>query len=216
MEFKDYYSILELAPSATSTDIKKAYRRLALVHHPDKNPNNPEAAAQFAAIKEAYEVLMDPARKEYYLQQRWYRQSMGSRKSQPIVTPANILKEAIELERYVSKLDIFRMDKAGLQQYILDLLSEDTVEKLQQFHDPEAMRQIQSIVLRAARPLPFAYLTPVAQRLQSLCKDDPEGLDSIRGFMQLQRKTQTRERYTLLIIMIITFVLCLVIYFAGR
>src|SRR5688572_11929274 len=113
MDFKDYYSILGLKPSATIPEIKKAYRHLALQHHPDKTGNDPYAAAQFAEIKEAYEVLTTPGRKHLYLQQRWYQQSTGNRRTAITVTPVNVLKQALELNRYVSKLDTSRMDKEG-------------------------------------------------------------------------------------------------------
>src|SRR5258705_12663716 len=109
MSFKDYYSILEIDPSAGIQEIKKAYRRLALQYHPDKKPRDPHAASQFAAIKEAYEVLTHPGREEQYLQQRWYAQSIGRKKASVTVTEVNLLKQVVELERYVSKLDVFRM-----------------------------------------------------------------------------------------------------------
>lgn len=53
----DYYNILNVERNATEDDLKKAYRRLAMKWHPDKNPNNKkEAEAQFKQISEAYEV----------------------------------------------------------------------------------------------------------------------------------------------------------------
>ena len=53
----DYYSILKVPKTATDDDIKKAYRKLAMEWHPDKNPNNKkEAEAKFKQISEAYEV----------------------------------------------------------------------------------------------------------------------------------------------------------------
>ena len=79
IELKDYYSILELQPSATLQEIKKAYRRLALQYHPDRTNNDRYAAVHFTEIKEAYEVLTNPTKKEFYLQQRWYHQSMGKK-----------------------------------------------------------------------------------------------------------------------------------------
>jgi DnaJ homolog subfamily C member 7 len=57
---KDYYKILEIQRDASEADIKKAYRRLSLVHHPDKNPNDESAAERFKDISEAYETLSDP------------------------------------------------------------------------------------------------------------------------------------------------------------
>ena len=60
MGLKDYYSILGVNTDANSEDIKKAFRRLALQHHPDRNPENVEAAEpKFKEINEAYEVLSD-------------------------------------------------------------------------------------------------------------------------------------------------------------
>ena len=57
---RNYYEILEIAKNASETDIKKAYKRLALKWHPDKNPNNlKEAEKHFKEISEAYEVLSD-------------------------------------------------------------------------------------------------------------------------------------------------------------
>ena len=57
---KDYYQILGVGRDASSEDIKKAYRKLALKHHPDRNPDNPQAEEEFKKLSEAYEVLSDP------------------------------------------------------------------------------------------------------------------------------------------------------------
>lgn len=57
---KDYYKILGVEKDAGENDIKKAYRKLAIVHHPDKNPDDEAAAEKFKEIGEAYECLSDP------------------------------------------------------------------------------------------------------------------------------------------------------------
>ena len=56
---KDYYKILSVEKDASDMEIKKAYRKLAIVHHPDKNPDDPEAAERFKDVGEAYETLSD-------------------------------------------------------------------------------------------------------------------------------------------------------------
>lgn len=64
---KDYYEILGVPRNATPEEIKKAYRRLALKYHPDRNPHNrKEAEEKFREISEAYEVLMDPQKRALY------------------------------------------------------------------------------------------------------------------------------------------------------
>ncbi len=66
MGSKDYYSILGVSRNATQDEIKKAYRKLALKYHPDRNKGNPEAEERFKEINEAYAVLSDPDKRRQY------------------------------------------------------------------------------------------------------------------------------------------------------
>jgi len=66
MPGKDYYAVLEVAREASIDDIKKAYRKLALQCHPDRNPGSKEAEEKFKAATEAYEVLADPQKRQVY------------------------------------------------------------------------------------------------------------------------------------------------------
>lgn len=63
---KDYYGILKVSKNATSDEIKKAYRKLALKYHPDKNKGSKEAEEKFKEVAEAYEALIDPQKREIY------------------------------------------------------------------------------------------------------------------------------------------------------
>jgi len=66
MSKRDYYKVLDVARTATEAEIKKAYRRLAMKYHPDRNPNDAEAEEKFKECKEAYEVLTDPQKRAIY------------------------------------------------------------------------------------------------------------------------------------------------------
>ncbi len=63
---KDYYQTLGIAKNASETDIKKAYRKLALEHHPDRNKGDKTSEEKFKEVTKAYEVLSDPSKRQSY------------------------------------------------------------------------------------------------------------------------------------------------------
>lgn len=66
MEKRDYYEILSVERGADPGELKKAYKKLAMQHHPDRNPGDASAADRFKEVSEAYQVLSDPQKRELY------------------------------------------------------------------------------------------------------------------------------------------------------
>ena len=66
MDYKDYYKILGVERKANEEDIRKAYRKLAMQYHPDRNPDDKQAEERFKEINEAYQVLSDPKKRAHY------------------------------------------------------------------------------------------------------------------------------------------------------
>lgn len=66
MSKRDYYEVLGVTKTATEVELKGAFRKLAMQHHPDKNPGNKEAEIKFKEINEAYQVLSDPQKRAAY------------------------------------------------------------------------------------------------------------------------------------------------------
>jgi curved DNA-binding protein len=86
MSQKDYYRVLEVSADASAEEIKKAYRRLALATHPDRNRSDPRAEERFKAINEAYGVLSDPQKRSQYDDYRRFGfgpGAAGQRRAQP-------------------------------------------------------------------------------------------------------------------------------------
>lgn len=91
MEYKDYYKILGVPRNATADEIKKAFRKLAVKYHPDKNPGDKSAEDMFKSITEANDVLSDPERRRKYdeVGENWkyyeqmHRQQNGGQRSRP-------------------------------------------------------------------------------------------------------------------------------------
>jgi molecular chaperone DnaJ len=63
---RDYYEILGITRTATEQEIKSSYRKLAMQHHPDRNPDNPHAEEKFKECTEAYSVLIDSNKRARY------------------------------------------------------------------------------------------------------------------------------------------------------
>ena len=212
---KDYYQILQIQPHSTLAEIKQAFRRLALIYHPDKNPNDKYAEAQFNEIKEAYEVLTNPVKKENYLQQRWYSQSIGKRRTAETITPVSILKLVLELEQYVSRLDVHRMNREGLSGYIDELLSTGTIENLKQFNEPEINKHIITSALSAMQPLSLRFLGKLPERLGTLA-DDETSMLQIKNFLKNRKRAFLWEQYKVALIILFTIFICMIIYFTGK
>src|SRR6476469_3429351 len=78
---RDYYEVLDVAKTASGDEIKKAYRKVAIKFHPDKNPDDPTAEDKFKEAAEAYEVLSDEQKRARY--DRYGHQGMGGGGGQP-------------------------------------------------------------------------------------------------------------------------------------
>ena len=216
MQIKDYFSLLELETSASVPEIKKAYRKLALLLHPDKTGSDPYAAARFAEIKEAYEVLTDPAKKEYYLQQRWYNQAAGIRRTDVTVTPVSMIQQSLDLERYVARLDEFRMDREGLLAFMLDLYSDERLEKLRAFNDPESNHTIVQSVIRSSKLLHPDQAEKVATQILKLAPGDTLIARQLAVLLQQSKRKKNREKYSVLMVLLLTALICVLIYLTSR
>ncbi len=214
---KDYYSILDCTPMSSRDEIKKRYRQLAHQFHPDKNDQDKYAAARFHDIKEAYETLTQPARKEAWLQERWLHQAMNINhaEKQPL-TPFSILEKVLKLDRYVASQDIFRMDHTQISERIMALVSDENIRCMIDFDEKEMNKTIVQYLLSAAGPIEVRGLSALWPKLERIADGNHALLQDIKQFQDKKKKKQQQDQLTVPMAILFTVILCLLIYLAGR
>ncbi|HKZ65143.1 MAG TPA: hypothetical protein VJ111_02240, partial [Chitinophagaceae bacterium] len=166
--------------------------------------------------KEAYEILSNPVKKDYYLQQRWYAQSIGKKIEQETTTPVSILKQMLELNRYVSKFDVHRMDHEGLLNHITSILSDENISMLNSFNDPAINKEIILSALKSGNALSYRFATPLMEQLKKLTISDELFNKNFELFIHQHKQTNYWEKMKIWIILFMVLFICLLIFFAGK
>lgn len=216
MAVKDHYKTLKVPAQASIDEIKKAYRLLALQYHPDKNDNDPYAVAYFSEIKEAYETLTNPVKKDIYLQERWYNRATGNKRTREFITPVTILKEVLEFEKYTSSMDVFRIDRELLFSYINELLSEETLRQLQQFNEPEINQQIVLTLLKPVRLLKSEKALMLNERLSKMINDNNQIELMISNIIRKIQREEKWKKYEWVFVLLITLGILVLIRFSSK
>jgi molecular chaperone DnaJ len=214
---KDYYTILHLPPGATLDAVKKSYRYLAMQYHPDRNRGNAYAAAHFQEVKEAYEVLSDPRRREAYHQQRALWKATGRAFGNTVpVTPESVLQQAIRLKEKVRAMDMFRLDQEGLYQEIMQQVSDDVISRLESFRDAGAEEQIVRLLIEAASPLPYGLVNLMAPQWKKFARQQSSAAQAVDAFLKKKRREKYVERYQTPVLILMALALCYLVYRLSR
>jgi molecular chaperone DnaJ len=212
MQLKDYYKTLEVTPAATNLQIKKSFRQLALRHHPDKNPGSAVAEATFKEIQEAYEILIDPEKREDYNYKRWYSRSIHNEFVHEPLSPASILRECTNLNNYMHTVNVLSVDFDGLSNHIRQLLSDKNIGILLQVKDENINTSVIEKILQSASVLPFQYTEPVTCLLLRIAGNNELLQEKIKKFVSQQKQKNNWQKYKAAIVVVITVLICWVIY----
>lgn len=205
----DYYKILGVLPSATTEEIKKAYRQLALKYHPDRNLGDKKSEDYFKIVTEAYSVLSDPEKRENYnWEVKKKHQNSSYQSEQPKTstsgqetqtTPKNILAALVRIRMKVTNADKARINHRGLLNTIEDLLSEKNINVLISYGDIDINRQIINEVLQCCRLLPFSFAEILGLRLVKLAATDNASLIQIHNSLKQIKNREFARNYGVLI-----------------
>lgn len=216
MPHKNHYQTLHITPSATAAEIKKAFRKLALQYHPDKNSSGDRlAAAKFAEIQEAYRVLADTRKRAEY-NYSLYRGMPDKSARQPAFSPEEVLQLSIQLARETATADPYRIDRDLLSFKIRDILSDQHLLLLAAANNELMNRKIAAQIMSAAQLLPFSMLTEIIRSLEQLTENDVTGKSSLRQFIREVKQQYYWNRYKVLFAMAITAIACLLILLSDK
>jgi molecular chaperone DnaJ len=212
MHVKDYYKTLGLTHTASQEEIKKSFRKLALVFHPDKKQGDALAEANFKEIQEAYAVLSDPRQREEYNYKRWYVRSLGKPYNTENFTPQAIRRECERLGRYVQAMNIFQLDHESLNYHIHQLLSSRNLLILQQYGDPGTRTAIIEVLLQSSESLPFRYIPALEELLRQIAGTDLIAQGKIDEFVAWQQKNERWRKWRFPLVGLVTLLLCWIIF----
>jgi molecular chaperone DnaJ len=205
----DYYTILQVAKTATQQEIKKAYRGLALRYHPDVNPGGKATESWFRQIHEAYHVLSDPARRDAYDQQRWYRESVTTGKASPPPTPEALLMKCQALSKYTSSIDPHRTNSMALFTYLLHLVNDVNRAMLRDWNNNEVNSAIVKELLKSCLVLTQDQFVAVSAKLLKISEREAEEIELAR---RENKRSEYWRTYQVIIVFAIALLLCLFIY----
>ena len=212
MAIKDYYKILNVKPDASVTSIKKSYRLLAMKYHPDKNPQDELSAAVFSDIAEAYSVLSNPSARKDYNNQRY--QTATNEYAKPAETIDSLINKATHLEKQITHINPFRFNRDALLYSIKQLLPVDISTLL---HTNEIQqKEFLEVVVWCSYMLTSSQIENLYQIMQPLFIKHPWLQQQLDSMIKHQAKKENWEKYKIVLAVIITLLLCAVIFFVTK
>jgi curved DNA-binding protein CbpA len=207
----DYYAVLDVKPNATLTEIKRAFRKLALQYHPDKNPESRFAVAKFAEIKEAYEVLRDKKRRAHY------HHSHYDTVLQPLAISAEEIGASSQiLQKKIMGMDPFRIDHDLLYFEVNKILSDHNIQLLSDGSQAAWHKVIIHNIMLSFKYLPFSYVQAIINRIKLIDLIEPSLQDALTDSLQKAKKEHFWKRYQYMIVLLVSLIICLCIFLFGK
>ena len=215
MPVKDYYKLLQVEPSADFTTIKRAFRKLAMQYHPDKNQESPSSTSHYRELQLAYEILSNPQKREEYHYQRWLEKSKGYELDTAISTD-QILQLFINTERVIHEMDSFRSDNFHLLEILLNLYNTNRIELILEENDSKLEKTVIQLALKSSSSLSSAYQLRLIDQLKKLLKKHPEQQFIWDEQVRTTKHKEFIEKLKVPVVILLTIILCLIILLISK
>lgn len=209
--YKDYYRILNVKSSATAREIKAAYRKLAMLYHPDKNPDDALAEAIFSDAAEAYKILSDTEARKHYNHQRYITAEEEYRR--PVETMETLLFRIHKINTYLKTADPFRFNKEALL-YSIKQLFPDNMDILVNTKETE-LNQLLEQVSFAADYLSTHQTKQLILLLQPFYIKHEWLHHKLNMLLHQQQKQEHWDKYKVVLAVLVAVILCLIIFLAA-
>jgi len=209
---KDYFAILGVKPSADNSEIKQAYRKLAMNYHPDKHQQDPEKTILYEQIREAYETLTEPAKRDEYLKERWRQKAAGIKFEDDLISGDVILKKAIELNQQLRYADPDRLNESRVRNQFNQVISDEMIAILVRQNDHELNNTVVSILIDTLKPLSLALCSELIPQIIKIPTDD-HSIKRCTEILKQKRELLFWEKRKIWIVLLLTIALCLAIAF---
>src|SRR5687767_8316396 len=141
---------------------------------------------------------------------------MGRKKTEQVITPVTVLKNALEFDRNISRLDVHRVDKEKIYQYVMsELISEDIIAQLNAFHEKDSNASIAGFVLKNLFIISPGNLVVLRERLEKLELHQADKEKITLRFLEIGRQN-AREKYMPLVMLLVVILISLVIYIVSK
>jgi molecular chaperone DnaJ len=198
---KDYFQILQVDKSASETEIKQAYRKLAHKYHPDKNGDDKLSKELFQEISEAYDFLMVEENRR-----KLSGQSFSFRKAP---TAAEILHEAQKIVKLVKASDPYRINHDSILYKMRELLRSSHLYILKNETDEMVKKQFLTTVIETIQLLNYDYYSEVINELRKLETGDDDYLDTL---LKKKKNERLYRMGTYVLVILAAIFLCFMIW----
>lgn len=210
MVFKDYYTTLDVKPSASTAEIKRNYRRLAMKYHPDKNAGDKFAEAVFTEIAEAYSILSNPiARAEYDSRHSGSFNGQFNRVS--VNTGQAVAQVITDLHRKIAASNHFGINQDALLFQLNQILTPANVQLLQQLNQAQRHAVVTQLVY-CCSPLFYPRVQKLSQTLFAIAGDDRNACAAIALFLKTSLRATKWHKYKAALAIVLAIILCLLVF----
>lgn len=210
MQQEDYYSILNTSPTAGFDELKKAYRKLAMQYHPDKLDSTDLSNERFRRIKEAYEILSHPQKRQAYHFSRFHSNIPKT----DLQSAQNILGELKNIAEVAAAIGHFRIDYFLLEKQLSEILSPLNLLILKAEKDSIIRNTIIEQLLQCCSFLDYPITKRITDSIKIILPNEETVL--INNFLKMKRRWYYWDQYKLLVAITIAISICCIIYFLSK